>query len=128
MDRQKDLEMKMRCHLWNTGHLMAPRSQKHYQVFSPHPGKDLQTGKTIGGGHEKGGIYFLSNPVVIAASSVTSLSSSFQWHLRLGHPSVSKLRHLLPHLSVPESFNLGTDLFHTYVNEPEVLMLVRGFS
>ncbi|KAF3776297.1 hypothetical protein EJ110_NYTH48625 [Nymphaea thermarum] len=66
--------------------------------------QDLQTEKTIGGGYKKVGICFLSDPMGIAASSITSLSSSFQWHLRLGHPSVSKLHHLLPHLSIPKSF------------------------
>ncbi|XP_049934712.1 uncharacterized protein LOC116257619 isoform X7 [Nymphaea colorata] len=71
--------------------------------FAAYAG-DLQIEKMIGGDYEKGGIYFLSDSVGIATFSTTSLSSSFQWHLRLGHPYVSKLRHLLPHLSVPESF------------------------
>ncbi|KAF3772684.1 GLE1 protein, partial [Nymphaea thermarum] len=66
--------------------------------------QDLQTGKTIGGGYEKGGVYILSAPMGLAATSSTSEPTVFQWHLRLGHPSVPKLRSLLPNLSVPESF------------------------
>ncbi|KAF3776097.1 hypothetical protein EJ110_NYTH33928 [Nymphaea thermarum] len=45
---------------------------------------NLQTGKTIGGCYEQGSIYIMSDSVGFAVSSTSSLSSSFQWHLRLG--------------------------------------------
>ncbi|XP_031493245.1 uncharacterized protein LOC116259523 [Nymphaea colorata] len=67
-------------------------------------GDDLQTGKTIGGGYEKGGVYILSAPMGLAATSSTSEPTFFQWRLRLGHSSAPKLCSLLPNLSVPESF------------------------
>ncbi|KAF3775090.1 hypothetical protein EJ110_NYTH51349 [Nymphaea thermarum] len=58
--------------------------------------QDLLTGKVIGGGHEREGLYFLSVPINVVASSFSSKTSPFQWHLRLGHPSVSKLRRMFP--------------------------------
>ncbi|KAF3771566.1 hypothetical protein EJ110_NYTH60163 [Nymphaea thermarum] len=66
--------------------------------------QDLQTGKTIGGGHEREGLYFLSTPVNVAASSFTSKPTPLQWHLRLGHPSVSKLRRMFPDIPASEFF------------------------
>ncbi|XP_049935011.1 uncharacterized protein LOC116258640 isoform X6 [Nymphaea colorata] len=66
--------------------------------------KDLQTGKMIGGGHEHEGLYFLSVPVDVAASSFTSKPSPLQWHLRLGHPSVSKFRRIFSDISASKSF------------------------
>ncbi|XP_031486894.1 uncharacterized protein LOC116255259 [Nymphaea colorata] len=68
------------------------------------PGMNLQTGKTIGGGYEREGLYFLSTPVNVAASSFTSKPTPLQWHLRLGHPSVSKLCRMFPDIPASESF------------------------
>ena len=51
--------------------------------------------KIIGRGHESGGLYVLDTPVPrpIACSSI---STPFEVHCRLGHPSLSVLQKLYP--------------------------------
>lgn len=62
--------------------------------------QDLQTQKTIGLGHEKYGLYHLDLPSSPPTSSVLSAAvSPLQWHFRLGHPSLQKLKLLVPNLS-----------------------------
>ncbi|XP_043697036.1 uncharacterized protein LOC122647788 [Telopea speciosissima] len=58
---------------------------------------DLATRTTIGGGHEKGSLYYFdlaTSPT--AAVAISSSVSPLHWHYWLGHPSLSKLRHLVP--------------------------------
>ncbi|XP_031478888.1 DNA-directed RNA polymerase 2B, chloroplastic/mitochondrial-like isoform X4 [Nymphaea colorata] len=68
--------------------------------------QDLQTGKTIGGGYEKGGIYFLFDSVGIAAVSRKGASTSclILWVLQPSrflhcHPPSSGISNLIIHLS-----------------------------
>ncbi|XP_059625117.1 RNA polymerase sigma factor sigA isoform X1 [Cornus florida] len=59
--------------------------------------QDLKTKKMIGTGYEAGGLcYFDVAPYLVALQS--SLSP-FQWHCRLGHPSLQVLQRQVPSLS-----------------------------
>jgi hypothetical protein len=67
--------------------------------------QDLQTGRKIGTGHERGNdVYVLTKETVpqclIAACTSTSSGSFLLWHKRLGHPSPRKLRAALPWVPV----------------------------
>jgi len=53
--------------------------------------QDLATGKMIGSGKQCGGLYYMSPLQHTPASYQVSLSSHL-WHMRLGHPSPSRLR------------------------------------
>jgi hypothetical protein len=53
--------------------------------------QDLATGKMIGSGKQRGGLYYMSPLQHTPASYQVSLSSHL-WHMRLGHPSPSRLR------------------------------------
>ncbi|KAK4402403.1 Retrovirus-related Pol polyprotein from transposon RE1 [Sesamum angolense] len=57
---------------------------------------DLQTRRTIGGGHERGGLYFLNTSPRIDARALSASVSPLQWHCRLGHPSLPTLQKVLP--------------------------------
>ncbi|WP_416514657.1 GAG-pre-integrase domain-containing protein, partial [Klebsiella pneumoniae] len=81
--------------------------------------QDLLTGKTIGGGHEQDGMYYLSK-FEASASLVESPSSILKWHCRLGHLPPDKLHCILT--SIPtasviecEGCQLGK---HTRVSFP----------
>jgi hypothetical protein len=57
----------------------------------------------IGMGNEVGGLYYLDLvPSVLAPSlpphALQSSTSAFQWYCRLGHPSLSTLKHQVPSL------------------------------
>ncbi|KAK4387234.1 Retrovirus-related Pol polyprotein from transposon RE2 [Sesamum angolense] len=58
--------------------------------------QDLQTQRTIGGGHERGGLYFLDTSPPIDARALFASVSPLQWHCRLGHPSLPILKKVLP--------------------------------
>ena len=53
--------------------------------------QDLATGKMIGLGKQRGGLYYMS-PISQAPISHQVSHSSNLWHLRLGHPSPSRLK------------------------------------
>ena len=55
------------------------------------------TGKTIGIGHESQGLFHLSSPLCSTACTFTE--APLLLHSRLGHPSLSKFRKLVPHFS-----------------------------
>ncbi|KAL0324544.1 UNVERIFIED_CONTAM: Retrovirus-related Pol polyprotein from transposon TNT 1-94 [Sesamum calycinum] len=57
---------------------------------------DLQTRRTIGGGHERGGLYFLDTSPPVDACALSTSVSPLQWHCRLGHPSLLTLKKVLP--------------------------------
>ncbi|XP_068649009.1 uncharacterized protein [Aristolochia californica] len=67
-------------------------------IFSPSSCifQDLTTKQVIGGGHEKGGLYYFNLPPIAAISSTTSEAQ--MWHNRLSHPSISSLCSLVPSL------------------------------
>ncbi|KAL0313438.1 UNVERIFIED_CONTAM: hypothetical protein Sradi_5743100 [Sesamum radiatum] len=58
--------------------------------------QDLQTRRTIGGGHERGGLYFLDKSTPADARALSAFVSPLQWHCRLGHPSLPSLKKILP--------------------------------
>jgi len=53
--------------------------------------QDLATGKMIGSGKQRGGLYYMS-PLQHTPASYQVSFSSHLWHMRLGHPSPSRLR------------------------------------
>lgn len=61
---------------------------------------DVSSELEIGHGYSRDGLYFLhltkaaSNNVVVASS----IPAAMQWHSRLGYPSLSKLKCLVPSL------------------------------
>ncbi|KAL0311158.1 UNVERIFIED_CONTAM: Retrovirus-related Pol polyprotein from transposon RE2 [Sesamum angustifolium] len=57
---------------------------------------DLQTRRTIGGGHERGGLYILNTSPPIDARALSASVSPLQWHCCLGHPSLPTLQKVLP--------------------------------
>ncbi|KAG6387565.1 hypothetical protein SASPL_152757 [Salvia splendens] len=57
---------------------------------------DLQTKRTIGRGHERGGLYYLDPISLVSPSALFTAVSPYQWHYRFGHPSSSSLRSLVP--------------------------------
>ncbi|KAK4406515.1 Retrovirus-related Pol polyprotein from transposon RE1 [Sesamum angolense] len=57
---------------------------------------DLQTRRTIGTGHERGGLYFLDTTPPVDARALSASVSPLQWHSRLGHPSLPTLQKILP--------------------------------
>ena len=59
--------------------------------------QDRHTGKTIGIGHESQGLFYLSSP--LCSTTCTSTEAHKLLHSRLGHPSLSKFRKLVPHFS-----------------------------
>ncbi|XP_061357712.1 uncharacterized protein LOC133302014 isoform X2 [Gastrolobium bilobum] len=63
------------------------------QLIYVHPvSHDSSTGKTIGAGIESRGLYYLIAPPSPVACSLTESPELI--HSRLGHPSLSKLRHM----------------------------------
>ncbi|XP_042489698.1 uncharacterized protein LOC122069693 [Macadamia integrifolia] len=60
--------------------------------------QDLHTRKTIGGGSEKDGLYYLyyGTAATSVAATVVGDATPFQWHCRLGHLSLSRLQILFP--------------------------------
>ncbi|KAF5472720.1 hypothetical protein F2P56_009414 [Juglans regia] len=53
---------------------------------------DLKTGNKIGTGHETGGLYYLDVKLSPTRALTSSSSSAYEWHCRLGHPSLSLLK------------------------------------
>ncbi|KAL0368250.1 UNVERIFIED_CONTAM: Retrovirus-related Pol polyprotein from transposon RE2 [Sesamum calycinum] len=76
---------------------------------------DLQTWRTIGGGHERGGLYFLNTSPPIDARALSASISPLQWHCRLGHPSLPTLQKILPikssHLEYTPLFGVAPRVF-----------------
>ncbi|XP_058082677.1 uncharacterized protein LOC131230739 isoform X3 [Magnolia sinica] len=66
--------------------------------------QDLKTGKMIGGGHESNGLYHLKSGTIGAGATLQTNISPHQWHSRLGHPSLTNLRNLVPFLSYASKF------------------------
>ncbi|KAL4018546.1 hypothetical protein IC575_022144 [Cucumis melo] len=69
-------------------------------TFSPNgcQVQDPQTGQTIGTGRKVGRLFELLSLQVPSPSSISAPvtdSDTYQWHLRLGHASPEKLRHLI---------------------------------
>ncbi|KAG6385467.1 hypothetical protein SASPL_154302 [Salvia splendens] len=83
-------------------------------LFAPNF-PDLQTKRTIGGGHERGGLYYLDNVSPVSPSALSAAVSSYQWHCRLGHPSSASLRSLVPVASVDFNYVARTLMSHMHV-------------
>ncbi|XP_057517829.1 uncharacterized mitochondrial protein AtMg00300-like [Amaranthus tricolor] len=61
--------------------------------------KDVRTGKVIGRGIEKGGLYYLEGETQKGKAVLARGSEERQlwtWHRRLGHPSIGYLEKLFP--------------------------------
>ncbi|GAU43000.1 hypothetical protein TSUD_188740 [Trifolium subterraneum] len=76
--------------------------------------QDRRTGRTIGAGSESGGLYHLSPAVACVSVASQSLT-----HQRFGHPSLNKMRLLVPSFSKLSSFEcqscqLGKHTRNTY--------------
>ena len=61
--------------------------------------QDAQTGKVIGHGTERGGLYYVDETTHQSQALLTHGPSDrhlWMWHRRLGHPSLAYLQHLFP--------------------------------
>jgi len=58
--------------------------------------QDLSTGKGIGSGHERGDIYYLDDRVTPTGLVAGQPDLVLLWHWRLGHPSLQKIRSVIP--------------------------------
>ncbi|KAK4406265.1 Retrovirus-related Pol polyprotein from transposon RE2 [Sesamum angolense] len=81
-------------------HSISQLTQKHNCSVTFFPSycvfQDLQTRRTIGGGHERGGLYFLNTSPPIDARALSASVSPLQWHCHLGHLSLPTLQKVLP--------------------------------
>jgi len=57
--------------------------------------QDMSTGKRIGSGHERGGIYYLDDRVTPTGLVAGQPDPILLWHWRLGYPSVQKLQSII---------------------------------
>ena len=58
--------------------------------------QDPSTGKRIGSGHERGGIYCLDDRVTSTGLVKGQSDPVLLWYWRLGHPSVQKFWSVIP--------------------------------
>uniref|UniRef100_A0A2N9ILA7 GAG-pre-integrase domain-containing protein n=1 Tax=Fagus sylvatica TaxID=28930 RepID=A0A2N9ILA7_FAGSY len=82
------------------------QTKPYYWVIYGKPNylnQDLKIKKMIGSGHEKDGLYYLhpdnSASHTFSASVLSATVSPLQWHFRSGHPSLAKLKFVIPTLS-----------------------------
>jgi hypothetical protein len=61
--------------------------------------QDLKTGKKIGGGVERGGLYYFSADKLSFSIALQSSTSPYEHHCRLGHPSLQNLKRMVPSCS-----------------------------
>ena len=61
--------------------------------------QDLKTGRKIGGGVERGGLYYFTDDVHPSSVALQSSMSVYQHHCRFGHPSLENLKRLVPSCS-----------------------------
>ena len=116
--------------------------------------QDIKIKKMIGSGHEKDGLYYLhpdnSASHTFSTSVLSATVSPLQWHFCLGHPSLAKLKFVIPILSYVsnlecEACQLGKhhrssfssngpsrqsksfDLVHTNIWGPSHICTLNGF-
>ena len=97
---------KLKCNLLSVSKLSKDSNCRVIFCESSCVFQDQKSGMMIGRAKAIGGLYyfediFSSNKEVQAYSSMSSnpkLDKIMEWHLRLGHPSFSYLRHLFPQL------------------------------
>ena len=58
--------------------------------------QDLLTGRRIGSGHERRGIYYLDDRVSPTSLVADQPVPMLLWHWHLGHPSLQKLQSVIP--------------------------------
>ena len=58
--------------------------------------QDLSTGKGIGSGHKRGGIYYLDDRVTPTGFVIDQHDLVLLWHCCLRHPSFQKIRSIIP--------------------------------
>jgi len=58
--------------------------------------QDLSTGKRIGSGHEREGIYYLDDRVTSMGLVAGQSDLVLLWHWRLSYPSLKKIRFVIP--------------------------------
>nr|KYP52187.1 Retrovirus-related Pol polyprotein from transposon TNT 1-94 [Cajanus cajan] len=78
--------------------LSSPKTPHHITLADGS--KDQSTGQTIGAGSESHGLYYLQPSTSTICASIESPGLI---HRRLGHPSLNKLKKMVPHLSRLES-------------------------
>ncbi|KAG6422620.1 hypothetical protein SASPL_119199 [Salvia splendens] len=83
-------------------------------LFAPNF-PDLQTKRTIGRGHERGGLYYLDPISPVSPSALSAAVSPYQWHCHLDHPSSSSLRSLVQVASVDFNYVARTLISHMHV-------------
>ena len=66
----------------------------------------LETKAPIGGGHEERGLYYLDVPVI--PTSCSAVVSPLDIHYRLGHPSLTTLKSMVPTLQKIQSLECET--------------------
>jgi len=58
--------------------------------------QDMTTGRRIGSSHEREGMYYLDNKVSSVGLIANQSDSILLWQWCLGHPSLQKLRFVIP--------------------------------
>ncbi|CAB4308826.1 unnamed protein product [Prunus armeniaca] len=80
------------AHLFN---LLSALTPNQCQQLIAAISVDLATGRTIGLGKQRGGLYYMSplnTPLNTASLSCYVSHTSSLWHQRLGHPSPARLK------------------------------------
>ncbi|KAI5312062.1 hypothetical protein L3X38_041235 [Prunus dulcis] len=81
-------------------------------IIDSGAGTDIHTKEILGHGTKRGGLYYVDDFSPSVANSVTHLFDSKQkqiwlWHRRLGHPSFSYMKHLIPDDRTRTKFRFG---------------------
>ena len=109
VDVNHNLSLKSVLHVPQFSHNLlsvSPIAKSHQCSVTFYPSycvfQDLETGRTIGGGREHGGLYFLEVPFrnLVALESISSAEATLKWDRRLGHAPVRSIKNVFSHLNV----------------------------